>query len=108
VLGVQYKALGVYGFWVVERGRYDRSGDFDWTAGREQPFYGDQLGSDPSGAVRNGWHSQRYEPEFISSCGTDCSACGGREVRRKHEASKVAGRRFIRNVSREREGRLAS
>jgi hypothetical protein len=65
------------------------------------------LGSDPSGAVRNGWYSQRYEPEFISGCGTDCSACGEREERPKHKASKVAERRFIRNVSREREGRLA-
>jgi hypothetical protein len=35
--------------------------------------------NDPSGAVRNGWYSRRYEPEFISGCGTDCSACGGRE-----------------------------
>jgi hypothetical protein len=33
-LGVQYMALGVYGFWVVEPGSHDRSGDFDWTAGR--------------------------------------------------------------------------
>jgi hypothetical protein len=57
--------------------------------------------------VRNGWYSQRYEPEFISGCGTDCSACGGREKLPKHKASKVAERRFIRNVSREREGRLA-
>jgi hypothetical protein len=35
--------------------------------------------NDPSGAVRNGWYSQRYEPEFISGCGKDCSVCGGKE-----------------------------
>jgi hypothetical protein len=33
-LGVQYMALGVHGFWVVEPGSHDWSGDFDWTAGR--------------------------------------------------------------------------
>lgn len=58
--------------------------------------------NDPSGAVRNGygyvevvlplqesdwanlatrWYAERYEPEFISGCDSDCEACGGREGR---------------------------
>ena len=54
--------------------------------------------NDPSGAVRNGydfgtlilakdgfadsvarWYADRYEPEFITGCGSDCDACGGEE-----------------------------
>jgi hypothetical protein len=37
--------------------------------------------NDPSGAVRNGWYSQRYDPEFITGCDSSCGACGGREDR---------------------------
>jgi hypothetical protein len=56
--------------------------------------------NDPSGAVRNGydfatlilakdgfadsvarWYADRYEPEFITGCGSDCDACGGEEGR---------------------------
>lgn len=37
--------------------------------------------NDPSGSVRNGWHAERYEPEFISGCEPHCGACGGREER---------------------------
>lgn len=35
--------------------------------------------NDPSGAVRNGWYADRYEPEFISGCSSDCTVCGGKE-----------------------------
>jgi len=31
--------------------------------------------NDPSGAVRNGWYFERYDPAFITGCGSDCSAC---------------------------------
>lgn len=37
--------------------------------------------NDPSGAVRNGWYSQQYDPEFITGCDSSCGACGGREDR---------------------------
>lgn len=37
--------------------------------------------NDPSGAVRNGWYSQRYDPGFITGCEPGCGACGGREDR---------------------------
>jgi hypothetical protein len=37
--------------------------------------------NDPSGAVRNGWYSQRYDPEFITGCDSSCGTCGGREDR---------------------------
>lgn len=37
--------------------------------------------NDPSGAVRNGWYAERYEPEFISGCDAGCGACGGKEDR---------------------------
>jgi hypothetical protein len=33
--------------------------------------------NDPSGAVRNGWYAERYDPRVISGCGSDCRACGG-------------------------------
>jgi len=36
--------------------------------------------NDPSGAVRNGWYSQRYDPKFITGCDSSCGACGGREA----------------------------
>lgn len=32
--------------------------------------------NDPSGAVRNGWYAQRYDPEFITGCDASCG-CGG-------------------------------
>ena len=35
--------------------------------------------NDPSGAVRNGWYADRYEPEFITGCSSDCEVCGGEE-----------------------------
>lgn len=32
--------------------------------------------SDPSGAVRNGWHEQRYRPQFVTGCDDPrCRAC---------------------------------
>lgn len=34
--------------------------------------------NDPSGAVRNGWYSQRYDPEFITGCDSSCD-CGGED-----------------------------
>ncbi|KAM0714372.1 hypothetical protein Q7P37_010159 [Cladosporium fusiforme] len=37
--------------------------------------------NDLSGAVRNGWYAERYEPDFISGCDEGCGACGGREGR---------------------------
>lgn len=37
--------------------------------------------NDPSGAVRNGWYADRYEPELISGCDSSCGACAGREER---------------------------
>lgn len=37
--------------------------------------------NDPSGAVRNGWYSQRYDPGFITGCESSCGACGGKEDR---------------------------
>lgn len=37
--------------------------------------------NDPSGAVRNGWYSQRYDPGFITGCDPSCGACGGNEDR---------------------------
>lgn len=32
---------------------------------------------DQSGAVRNGWASEAYDPAFVSGCGSECRACGG-------------------------------
>ena len=37
--------------------------------------------NDPSGAVRNGWYAEGYEPEFVTGCDVDCGACGGRDGR---------------------------
>lgn len=34
--------------------------------------------NDPSGAVRNGWYAQRYDPEFITGCDASCG-CGGED-----------------------------
>ena len=34
--------------------------------------------NDPSGAVRNGWYSQRYDPMFITGCDASCD-CGGED-----------------------------
>jgi hypothetical protein len=34
--------------------------------------------NDPSGAVRNGWYHQRYDPEFITGCDSSCRACKGK------------------------------
>jgi hypothetical protein len=105
-LGVQYMALGVFGFGSSNAGATTGPANLTGQLDVNNPSTA-TAENDPSGAVRNGWYAQRYEPEFISGCGKDCSACGGREERPKHKASKVAERRFIRNVSRDREGRLA-
>jgi hypothetical protein len=37
--------------------------------------------NDPSGAVRNGWYHQRYDPEFITGCDSSCRACKGKPDR---------------------------
>jgi len=34
--------------------------------------------NDPSGAVRNGWYNQRYDPIFITGCNS-CCRCGGED-----------------------------
>lgn len=31
--------------------------------------------NDPSGAVRNGWYQDRYDPKVISNCEVDCTVC---------------------------------
>lgn len=35
--------------------------------------------NDLSGAVRNGWYEERYEPDVVSGCERGCGVCGGRE-----------------------------
>ena len=37
--------------------------------------------NDPSGAVRNGWYHERYDPMFITGCDSSCRACRGKESR---------------------------
>ena len=37
--------------------------------------------NDPSGAVRNGWYHERYDPKFITGCDSSCRACRGKEDR---------------------------
>lgn len=37
--------------------------------------------NDPSGAVRNGWYHERYDPKFISGCDSSCRVCRGKEDR---------------------------
>lgn len=36
---------------------------------------------DESGAVRNGWAEERYDPRFVSGCASDCGVCGGESGR---------------------------
>jgi len=35
--------------------------------------------NDPSGAVRNGWYHDRYDPELITGYDSSCSVCGGQD-----------------------------
>lgn len=35
--------------------------------------------NDPSGAVRNGWYRDRYDPRSITGCDADCVVCHGRD-----------------------------
>jgi hypothetical protein len=37
--------------------------------------------NDPSGAVRNGWYAERYQPDIITGCNSSCAVCGGKEDR---------------------------
>ena len=34
----------------------------------------DELANDPSGAIRNGWYEDRYQPQFVTGC--DDPRCG--------------------------------
>ena len=37
--------------------------------------------NDPSGAVRNGWFEDRYQPQFITPCEDDgCGVCKGQPI----------------------------
>lgn len=38
-------------------------------------------GGDESGAVRNGWAEEKYDPRFVSGCASDCAVCGGESGR---------------------------
>lgn len=35
------------------------------------------LHNDPSSAVRNGWYNERYDPQTITGCDSDCLVCHG-------------------------------
>ena len=38
----------------------------------------DQASNDPSGAIKNGWYEDRYQPQFVTGCENGgCTVCKG-------------------------------
>lgn len=42
------------------------------------PAVSTTVDDDPSGAVRNGWYEDRYDPKFVTGCEEDCPVCHGK------------------------------